>query len=193
MAPSRPTVLGALAVLLVLGGCLGGVSDSPTRPTTAPPATTATTPTATARSPSPGATAGCAKWVSFYGLGTPGETAWGPDRIAIGYTVEANASVFFVAFEEGTVLGTTHVTTRAVDYGVTADGDGVPLDEPLTGSHVVLVRAYRDSDGNGEFDLGTDEPCRNDGTVVETDPRRINFSAVGNGPTPGASPTATAS
>lgn len=116
--------------------------------------------------------------VSFYGLDRPGETAWAPDRIAIGYTVQENSSVFFVVFEEGTVIGTTHVTTTDLDYGVTADGDGIPLDEPLTGSHMIRVGAYTDTNGNGNFDLGTDTPCRTDGDVVEAGSRRINFSTL---------------
>lgn len=163
--------IAGVAVLVVLSGCLSG--NGVGQPDSLTP-TAAQTPTA---SPTVSQT-GCPSGVSFYGLGSPGETAWEPDRIAIGYTVPANASVFFVAFEEGTVIGTTHVTTTDREHGVTADGDGIPLENALTGSHMIRVGAYRDSNANGQFDFGTDSPCRSDGNVVEAGPRRINFSTL---------------
>lgn len=180
------SVVAGVALVVVLGGCLAGAGvGQPQSPNS--PAPTTGTPTA---SPAP-ATTNCANFVSFYGLDSPGKTGWAPDRIAIGYTVPANASVFFVAFEEGTVLGTTHVTTREVGYAVTADGDGIPLDEPLAGTHTVRVAAYADSNDNGQFDAGTDAPCRTDGTPVEAGPRRIDFSTFATTASPN-SPDGTA-
>lgn len=177
-----PLAVG-LTLVLLLAGCLSGtgIGQSPSSPTDGlstpmtddPPPTPSSTSTANDNSSS----AACVNSVAFYGLDTPGETAWAPNRIAIGYTVPANASIFFVAFEEGTVIGTTHVTTRDLEHGVTADGDGIPLDRRLTGSHMIRVGAYTDTNDNGQFDFGDDMPCKSEGHPVEAGPRRVNFSS----------------
>lgn len=183
----RPWPIAGLAVLVLVAGCLSGGAGGPTRSPdgspTAGPGSSTPSPATAHESPTPSPTdhrssPGCAAWVSFYGLDTPGETAWEPDRIAIGYTVQANASVHFVAFENGTVLGSTHVTTTDLEHGVTADGDGIPLDEPLDGAHAIRVGAFADTNGNGRFDAGTDAPCRSDGRAVEAGPRRIDFDSI---------------
>lgn len=181
--------LGGLALLVLLAGCLsrGSVGRSPssgTAPTNGPlPSTTGgetPTPSPTSTASPSSSTAHCVNGVSFYGLDSPGETAWSSDRVAIGYTVPANASVFFVAFEEGNVIGTTHVTTQDRGHGVTADGDVIPLDRPASGSHMIRVGAYADTNDNGRFESGTDQACRSDGHPVEAGPRRINFSTFGS-------------
>jgi len=185
-AASRPLAIVGVASLLLVAGCVSGTGlgqeATPTSSRTDSPTPTATpTPTPTV-TPQPTDT-DCPRWVSFYGLGGPGDAGWAPDRVAIGYTVPADASVFFVAFEDATVVGTTHVTTEGLDYGVTADGDGIDLDAPMNGSHVIRVRAFADTDGNGEFDVGTDRPCRDGGEAVEAGPRRIDFDRFRGGST----------
>lgn len=174
--------IGCVGLIVVLAGCLAGTGIGGTPPTPQP-------------STAPGATSdGCPKWVSFYGLGSPGETLWAPDEIAIGYTVPANTSVLFVAYENGTVLGVNHVSTEGLEYGVTADGDRVSLGHALEGTHTLRVVAYRDVDANGEFDSGTDRPCKHDGEVVDAGPKLIDFSEIDFEPpsgTEGGPPTGT--
>ncbi|MFB6184187.1 MAG: hypothetical protein ABEI96_06490 [Haloarculaceae archaeon] len=177
---ARTAVAAAVAALVVLAGCSSGIAGQGASTTTNPPSTTG--PDGTTIDETPTATGpGCAEWVSFYGLGGPGETTWAADRVAIGYTLTANASVFFVAETNGTVLGTTHAGTQGLNYGVTADGDAIALDRNLTGRHRIRVVAYADADGNGEFDAETDTPCRTDGDVVATQ-QTINFSALRTSP-----------
>lgn len=188
MASTRRLWLtGGLVALVLVAGCLSGGAGGPTRSPdgspTAGPGSPTPSPTDVSGSPTPASTdhpssSACAEWVSFYGLDSPGETAWAPDRIAIGYTVDANASVHFVAFENGTVLGSTHVTTTDLEHGITADGDGIPLDEPLDGTHAIRIGAFADTNRNGRFDAGTDAPCRTDGRDVEAGPRRIDFDSI---------------
>lgn len=180
---TRQRLIVLAGIVVLLSGCLSGSPVGQTQSSTATPTATLTpAPTPTETTTLSAET--CANWVSFYGLGSPGETAWEPDRIAIGYTVPANASVVFVAFEEGAVIGTTHVRNTDLEHGVTADGDGIPLEQSLNGSHMIRVGAYADSNGNGQFDVGTDEPCRSGGQLVEAGPRRINFSSLQYRPGP---------
>lgn len=137
----------------------------------------------------------CARWVSFYGLSEPGQTTWAPDRVSIGYTLPGDASVLFVAFDgEGTVLGTEYESTKGYEHGVTADGAGVQLEEPLEGNHVINVIAYNDVNDNELFDSGTDERCEDQDGVIETGPKNINFSQFeynDQGTTSPGSPTPT--
>lgn len=177
-----PSIVG-LALLLILAGCIAH-----------PPAVGPThqTPGATHSSPESG---DCAEWVSFYGLsGSPPRT-WAPDQVSIGYTLPGDVSVLFVAFDgDGTVLGTEYESTKGFAHGVTADGEGIQLEEPLQGEHVINVIAYRDVNENEQFDMGTDERCVDENGVVETGPQTINFSRFDAGedgtPSPG-SPTPT--
>jgi hypothetical protein len=122
--------------------------------------------------------------VSFYGLEGPDETGWTPDRVAVGYTLPADASVLLVAVENGTVRGVSHVETTGLEHGVTADGDTVPLDRPLDGTRRLRVVAYADANRNGQFDPGTDTRCRSDGNPVQAGPRRVDFDAFQSTPTP---------
>lgn len=190
-----PLALG-LALVLLLAGCVSGTGGDQSQSPTPSPTEELSPQTTHEPSPTPSTTPGslsaaCPNSVAFYGLDSPGETAWAPDRIAIGYTVPANASVFFVAFEEGTVVGTTHVTTVNFDHGLTADGDGIPLEKRFTGSKMIHVGAYADTNANGKFDFGNDMPCKSDGQPVEAGPRRINFSSFADttdSPSPSATP-----
>lgn len=98
----------------------------------------------------------------------------------IGYTLPRNASVFFVAYENGTVLGHTHATNEGVEYPIASDGDEVRLEKPLEGSHTIRVVAVADANGNGVFEPATDPPCRSDdGGIVQAGPRTVDFDAFG--------------
>jgi hypothetical protein len=137
----------------------------------------------------------CATWVSFYGRSGPSQTTWAPDRVSIGYTLPGDVRVLFVAFTgDGTALGAEYASTEGYDHGVTADGDGIQLEEPLEGEHVINVVAYRDVNDNERFDMGADERCEDESGVIETGPQSINFSRFDAGddgtPSPG-SPTPT--
>lgn len=112
--------------------------------------------------------------VSYWGLENHNRTqTWSSDTLRLGYGLPANASVFFVAYENGTVLGVTHVTTNET---VAADGDTFPLNTQLSGMHTINVKLYEDTNGNGNFDPKADTVCRNNGTVIETGTRPLNFS-----------------
>lgn len=177
-----PSIIG-FAFLLILAGCIA-------HPSAVGP--THQTPMATHSSPESG---DCAEWVSYYGLSGPSQTTWAPDRVSIGYTLPGDVTVLFVAFAgDGTVLGAEYESTKGYDHGVTADGDGIQLEEPLEGEHVINVVAYQDVNDNERFDMGTDERCEDENGVVETGAQTINFSrfdAADDGtPSPG-SPTPT--
>lgn len=165
MRNQRLLRITGLAILILLAGCIS-------HPSAVGP--THQTPMATHTSPESG---DCAKWVSFYGLSGPSQTTWAPDRVSIGYTLPGGVSVLFVAFDgDGTVLGAEYESTKGYDHGVTADGDGVQLEEPLEGEHVINVVAYNDVNNNEQFDMGTDERCEDDNGVIETGAQTINFS-----------------
>ncbi len=187
MVTKSSVALGAVAVVVLLAGCLSGAGvGQPQSPTDEPVDDTQTPTDEPLQSGE-----NCVNGVSFYGLNGPGNSLWAPDTVVIGYTAPANASLLFVVFEDGNAIGTTHVTTTNLDHAVVADGDGIPLDRPASGSHTIRVGAYADTNGNGEFDAGTDRPCRTDGEPVEAGPRRINFSAFDAGhasPTPAKTP-----
>lgn len=175
MRAHRALGLVVLAVAVVSSGCLaGGIAETPTQPPPASPAES-----------------DCAAWVAFYGLSGPAQRTWAPDRVSIGYTVPPGASVLFVASVDGTVRGWTHVSTEDDEHGITADGDGIPLEAALNGTHEVRVTTYRDVDGDDAFDPGTDEPCRYEGERVRTDRQRIDFSQFHRDtPSPTPSPSA---
>lgn len=175
----RHAALPTLFALLVLAGCVGFVpahgdtttESSTARTTEPPPKTTVETPPPT----------DCGTlWVAFYAVGTDVQNRlWDPDTISIGYTVPGNASVFFVAYENGThengtVLGAEHVEHNT-GYGVTADGAPVELDRTLSGEHTVSVVAHADADGDDEFDRRVDPACLNDGELVQAGPSTFDF------------------
>lgn len=175
MSPiARPILAVSLASLLLLSGCLAGTAGSAS-PTDQP---------ITSASPSPtpyAASSGCVDGVSFWGLAGPTtEQLWDPDRIRIGYTLPPNTSVLFVAYENDTVLGTTHAVNTDTEYAIASDGDVIRLEHELHGNHTIRVVAVADSNRNGVFDPEVDRACRRDGTLVQAGPRTIDFSAVAN-------------
>lgn len=132
-------------------------------------------------------------WVSFYALNEAGRLdLWTQGQAAVGYTVEANASVFLAAYANGTRLGVEHVSTGGYDHGVTADGAPVTFDRRLDGERTIRVVAHRDLDRDGEFDPETDRACVDDeGDLVSTGVVTVDFGALESG-VPTASATATA-
>jgi hypothetical protein len=96
-------------------------------------------------------------WVSYWGTGNA-EMLWRDDgKLRLGWTVPGNQSTLFVAFENETAAGYDHVE---YENAVTADGAGVPVDDEVTGRYAVVMML--DVNGNGEYDPGTDRPCRDD-------------------------------
>lgn len=180
--------IAALAVLVVLAGCLsglGGSTDAPPTPVggthasgdgTHTPGDGTHTPTPSEGTPPASPTASgdaCPSGVAFWGLASAGEYGWERDVVRVGYEAPGNASILLVAFVDGTRLGETHVWARV---RVAADGDPVELGRELSGTHVVRVVAYADANDNGAFDPGIDRQCRTeDGRVVGTEERAIDF------------------
>ncbi|WP_267639170.1 hypothetical protein [Haloarchaeobius amylolyticus] len=178
----RQRLAALCCCLLVLSaGCVGqlgstgGPGDTTEPPTTDPGTGTDTT------DPDDGASLNgtlaepttCDQvWVSYWGTGNTAEL-WQQGNVHVGWTVPANTSMLFVAFEEGTVLGADHV--RFEGGTVTADGAAVPIGD-LSGEHDVAVVAVVDTNENGEYDPDVDRPCQNeDGDLVWTDWVRFDF------------------
>lgn len=155
---------GCFVLIVLLSGCSSvtwdGGSPSPT-PDSSPSSSISES--------------GCAEFVT---LGGWGESIRDSDEVTITYEVTANASVFFVVFENDTVLGIEHVETRSGGSGIHADGHDVSLDRKLEGNHTLQVVAYSDTNANGQFDPEVDQPCRNDGEVVQSEVRTLNFSTT---------------
>lgn len=112
--------------------------------------------------------------VSYSGLDDPVQMrAWDPNTLRLGYGLPANVSVFFVAYENDTILGVKHVTTNS---SVAATGETFTLNTQLSGTHTVNVMLYEDTNENGDYDPNADSLCRRNGTAVQTGPRTFNFS-----------------
>jgi hypothetical protein len=181
MEPSRSTISRTLVLagVVLLAGCLGAATpgDGTATSTDTPTPTPTATPTQTdGPSQTPiSADEGCARWISFWGLGGPdADKRWTSDSVRIGYAVTGNASTLLVASTNGTVLGTKYVETEDLNYGFTADGAAIEFDEALNGSHVVELNAYNDTNGNEKYDPEVDQPCASDGDVVFSQ-QRIDF------------------
>jgi len=97
-------------------------------------------------------------WVSYWGTGDPGQLWRTAGELRIGLTVPANQSTLFVAFEITTAVGANHVE---YDHAVTADGDAIDTGT-TTGERRYAVVMMQDVNGNGEYDPGTDRPCKDD-------------------------------
>jgi hypothetical protein len=95
------------------------------------------------------------------------------NTLRLGYGLPANASVFFVAYENGTVLGVKHITTES---SVAATGVTFSLKTKLSGKHTVNVVVYEDTNENGAFDPNVDTICRDNGTMVQTGRETFNFN-----------------
>ena len=171
----RSALVIALLLVLVLAGCLG-----------ASPWSTGTTSTVTETPPQTTATpiesrTTCDEqlWVAFYALsGSVHERIWSPDSVTIGYTLPGESSVFFVVYEHGEILETQHARNDA-EHALTADGDRVTLDKPLSGEHTLNVVIHKDIDEDGTFDPAVDAACTNDGELVQTGQATIDFDRLG--------------
>lgn len=113
--------------------------------------------------------------LAFWGLEGPATEIWQPDALRLGYTLSGDA--LLVAFEDGAVLAWRHV---GVESGrtITADGDVLQLERPLSGEHTIRVVLYRDLDDDRTFDPDVDEPCR---PVTQAGPRTIDFDRFTDG------------
>lgn len=112
--------------------------------------------------------------VSYWRINDTNRTqTWSPDTLRLGYGLPANMSVFFVAYENDTILGVNHVTT---DEAVVADGSTLRLNSELSGSHTVHVKVYHDTNENGDFDSQSDSVCHLDGNEIRTRTATLNFS-----------------
>jgi len=110
--------------------------------------------------------------VSYWGTGDTDSLWQDPGELRTGWTVPANRSVLFVAFDNGTAVGSDH---ERYDQPVTADGAAVPVDK-TTGEGRYAVVMMHDVDGNGEHDPGTDRPCADDQSgLVMTDWLRVDW------------------
>jgi hypothetical protein len=98
-------------------------------------------------------------WVGYWGTGDT-SSLWEPGYLRVGWTVPANQSTLFVAFENDTAVGASHEFYR--ESSVTADGAGVPVEDP-TGEGRYAVVMLLDVNGNGEYDPEIDRPCASDG------------------------------
>ncbi|MFB6268572.1 MAG: PGF-CTERM sorting domain-containing protein [Halobacterium sp.] len=108
-----------------------------------------------AASPQPSCTG-----VSFYTLPER------PPPVTIGYSADENTSVFFVLTAGGEVVG--HTDLQTFDDAVAVDGQAVPLERELSGFHDLTVTPHVDSNGNGEFDPGTDASCGSEYAATTT-------------------------
>jgi PGF-CTERM protein len=165
--------------LLVASVCLAGGTAAPVVGTSGASAGTAT------QNDEPGVSFCC------YG-GTP-DDFWDPNTVRYGARVPANSTVHFVVeIENGTYLG--NATMGPFEGAVVGDALELELDRELDGERTLRIVAYRDTNGNGTFDSGTDEPWRtDDGSVVQAGPGTIDYGQFTYGPpTPTITPSPTA-
>lgn len=175
------TMLVTVGIVL-LAGCLSGVgpSASPTRSPddrASPMATVSST-----ESPQP-AKQPCPEAISFWNLGGSGSNhaGWSANEVSVGFYSPADIDVFhpvlFVVYENDTLLGVKRWTGVTGSNAAHVDGFTITLDEHLEGTHTIRVVAHSDTNGNEEFDRGTDRPCYYKGTLNQAGPKTINFSS----------------
>ncbi len=176
------------ALLLVSAGCVAGTSGGPgAAPTTDEPTATPTeTPTATIDTPvtHTGTVGTTRTTISESGsppdlasdLGEPTQcgissvafyrppNGWEPGTVSLGYMLDDDAGVMFVAFAGTETVGTELDWT---DQAVAVDGNPLELDREVRGEWVAVV-AMSDENGDGQYDADTDRPCGRDGEVVMT-------------------------
>jgi hypothetical protein len=112
--------------------------------------------------------------ISYSGIENSTRTqALDSNTLRLGYGLPANASVFFVAYENGTVLGVKHVSTKS---SVAATGVTLSLNTKLSGTHTVNVVVYKDTNENGDFNPNVDTICRDNETTVQTGTETFNFN-----------------
>jgi len=102
-------------------------------------------------------------WVSYWGTGGSDVLWQEPGELRTGWTVPANQSTLFVAFQNTTVVG---VDDAESEQRVTADGDAVEV-EQSTGEGRYAVVMVLDVNGNGAYDPDVDRPCRDDSDDAE--------------------------
>ena len=131
------------------------------------------------------ATSSCPSGISFYGLGNDVEPFfWDADQVSIAVSIPRESNVTFVVLENDTVLGTKTITNQFNDTAV-HDGAQIRLDKSFSGNHTIRVVAFADGYHPDA------EPCTEDGSIVQEGPETIDFTTVGNAPTPTSTPTLT--
>ena len=194
--PRRAALVGSLALLLAIAGCLSGApwsgapssaSPAPTSPpdaatTSGAPAGTperSTTPPGFREAPTtPEPLAGRANcsddlWVSFWGLNDA--RLWNANEVRYGTYLPPNASLLFVAYVNGTVGGVHADGPPPGGGGVHVDGGSVEVEDDLAGEHAARIVVHQDVDRDGSFDRETDLPCYNDRGLVQTEYLLIDF------------------
>lgn len=174
----RKAFLTVVLVSIVLSGCTT-FSDTNSDSTAATPhstsdsnqATPPETPTSEALLAS-GTACTDGLQVGFWGLIEP--SFWGQDRVRITSEVPAHTSVLFVAYVDDSIAGVSAEHTQ--ERPVVSDGGTIELDEPRSGEHTVTVVVFNDTNDNRRLDRDMDEPCENGGGIVQTVPKRINFT-----------------
>lgn len=175
---TQRTLLISVILVAVLGGCMGLFpgDDTTSSMNVATTTTLSTTNTTNTTSTANTINSGCGRAsVSYWGLnGSVEMQAWTQNTLRLKYVLPANVSVFFVAYENNTILGIEHVNTTS---SVAADGEPFTLNTQLSGTHTVNVKLYEDTNGNGDFDPDVDTVCRHNGAIVQTGTKTLNFSA----------------
>lgn len=166
----------ALAVTVVLAGCVGGVAPGP--PATGTPTPEPAGPpyvelTDTPEPPTETVACPDADFVALYALSEPG--FWAPDAVRYGAYVPPNGTTFYVAHVDGEVAGVDGVTNEYAD-GLNLDGGEIALDRAYEGRHTVRVVAYRDVDEDGSFDRASDRACTDEGELVQSGYYEVDFS-----------------
>ncbi|WP_424002704.1 hypothetical protein ACOZ4I_02525 [Haloarcula salina] len=173
----RKALLTVVLVSIVLSGCTT-FSDTTRDSTATPHATPDSNQTTPSEAPTSAALldsgTACTDGlqVGFWGLIEP--RFWGQDRVRITSEVPANMSVLFVAYVDDSIAGVSAEQTQ--ERPVVSDGGTIELDEPRTGEHTVTVVVFNDTNDNQRLDRTVDEPCENGGGIVQTMPKRINFT-----------------
>jgi hypothetical protein len=174
----RAVLTGTIGTLVWLAGCLGSspfdTEDSPPSNPTRRPSTQHSPETPAAQPARNEACAGATS-LSFYGLKSgAADTMWSPRTVRVAFHLGAGADVLLVVFEGNTVLGMTHVSVSA---DVSSDGQPIPLNTTLSGTHTLQVVMYPASADNGQTTIQEATPCQHNGTVIQTVPTTINFSS----------------
>lgn len=177
----RTWTVGAGILVVLLAGCLsGGVGSQTVTPTDSIRANATPSHLEDGESTNP-----CVNNLAYWWGGpyndSNNQSVLTADRngVSLGVGYEAGSKVLFVATENGTILG---IKYESSERSVAADGSSFHFDEPLNGTHTVVVSAYADTNLNKEYDRGIDQPCTDgEGNPVRTQALTINFSSESGG------------
>lgn len=167
-------IIASVLIIVLVAGCLsGGVGSQTVTPTDTLRANATPSNSGDGGSPLP-----CLNSLNFWGVDIDGGNyVLTPDTngVQLGFVAESGAKVLLVATENDTILGTQFDSS---EQPIAADGYELHFDEPLNGTHTVVVSAYADSNRNREFDRGIDRPCTDgEGKPLRTQALTLNFSS----------------